>query len=1372
MGTTVWENPEQLKFLLGPVIARSEADQDRFYKEFDAYWQALQKDLSPPKKVKKVNKWKTRLAWIFISLAGLALLSYLFIFRTKDYEFTKRPIAFVIPVDTSVNTQVQFYFVDSADFKAYKTRKWTLRNKGESKILAEAEGDFSTFFDLGARDNLQEKTITFDFQWGPHHYTFSRDIYPPCTYDRKLDIKAPNDGQINRPINLSVNFSGHGEWTLLVDFGDKITDKIQLGVPSQYTQDFSVDLSHTYEKEGQYKINFKLRSDVEVISDCKGTSSTRTINIGEKGLVAAPPPMSLEKMPLRRIATLRWGPITGVFLFFSALIALLNFLIHNIRNRKQEEAEAAAAKAAAVDLKPFEKIDGPPYNIPFKNHDNQIPIDESAYHFANALRRRQTGLLAKLDVPATVSATLQKAGMPTFQYAFGSRPSEYLFLIDRTSEQSHQARLMALLALQMKEQDVLVETYYYRENLLHFWNEQNTKGLSLELLYRRYPNHRLVILGNAHHLLDPYNRNQHKLRPYELAQLEHWDFRMLLTPVPPANWSYQERELYRLFAIYPADTDGFLAASKLLDSLDEQPVERIPFKKWQSVLMDQRNDPSIKFRRWHRATDLKKYFDKHLALWTWVAALSVYPELDWALTIAIGEDLAKHGVEVNFENLLIISRIEWLKEGEWPPRLRLALLKELESQNPDALNQARATVIREIKAVEPITQKGYANQDAQKQLAIQNHMLTPENKDQKAILQALLDQGFLNKEEQEEIQLEGGRPSENASLIRLEAIKRLANAGDLGPAIDRLMGFVEEEAPNFQEHANRLLREYKDLLTYEEDRFSFQSEVEEGPAQKFQQQQTYDFEVESQSIESNIGPEAQEANPRLDLQIAFRNLLDELHNFILERDAASEKARAPWPIWQRAMNLMLMGLLIYAGFTTFRWNNTTALHEQAFGVMEEAPEDPELKMKWWVKETAQIDPATFLNNWVVDYYNGVFSGLLTEENSQEYYERLNSTLTDAIQINEDEIEITISTPSLGNGAQITELLTGIGAFNYDYFTANRTLTGPGTFMSNTPQLFTPTYIPFKAKEAFLNAFVSNNQGPLNNVQQQQEQQATTPIIQTLENLNPAQYNIGYILSYADSLLNPGSSDRTMTLIPLTTVPAENYLKLIFNTAYQELKEESFEAFGSLLDPGTFNELANDTSMVKYYLDYLHAMGLAGYYTDQSDSANAILNRILETDSLYFDTLSYAPNLRTLLNFQPLVDPAIEKARAKIIGRHAITCQWISDTEPGFINIVDRSTRITARGQQVVNDSYGDQNVCSIEGTIEIINEWHFKFTGTIIIDKPYDKNFNPPCVREGTFDFKASPTSGRKYWRLAQATGYCGKNKELTDYIDIFFKQE
>ncbi len=118
---------------------------------------------------------------------------------------------------------------------------------------------------------------------------------------------------------------------------------------------------------------------------------------------------------------------------------------------------------------------------------------------------------------------------------------------------------------------------------------------------------------------------------------------------------------------------------------------------------------------------------------------------------------------------------------------------------------------------------------------------------------------------------------------------------------------------------------------------------------------------------------------------------------------------------------------------------------------------------------------------------------------------------------------------------------------------------------------------------------------------------------------------------------------------------------------------------------------------------------------------------------------------------------------RVIGRHMLSLQWISWDYFGYCDIKKQADgTLTCKGEQrsKENDDY-----LTIDGTIEIVDALHLKFTGTIVT-KIYHIANGQPCVREGTFDFQSY--EGRRYWRLMQKTNPCD---ECTDYVDIYFKR-
>lgn len=123
------------------------------------------------------------------------------------------------------------------------------------------------------------------------------------------------------------------------------------------------------------------------------------------------------------------------------------------------------------------------------------------------------------------------------------------------------------------------------------------------------------------------------------------------------------------------------------------------------------------------------------------------------------------------------------------------------------------------------------------------------------------------------------------------------------------------------------------------------------------------------------------------------------------------------------------------------------------------------------------------------------------------------------------------------------------------------------------------------------------------------------------------------------------------------------------------------------------------------------------------------------------------------------DPA---ARAKLLGVHGFTCQWVQwGKEKGKVEITEEKGRLRLKGEQVAKKT-GDH--VSIEGEILEVKAKSFLFRGRIVLQVTH-LNGGKPCVREGDFDFQVR--GGRKFWRMHPMENPC--DPPVVDYVDVHF---
>jgi hypothetical protein len=122
------------------------------------------------------------------------------------------------------------------------------------------------------------------------------------------------------------------------------------------------------------------------------------------------------------------------------------------------------------------------------------------------------------------------------------------------------------------------------------------------------------------------------------------------------------------------------------------------------------------------------------------------------------------------------------------------------------------------------------------------------------------------------------------------------------------------------------------------------------------------------------------------------------------------------------------------------------------------------------------------------------------------------------------------------------------------------------------------------------------------------------------------------------------------------------------------------------------------------------------------------------------------------------DPA---AKAKLLGQHKLSLQWISWDYFGKAIVTDTKGVMRVKGEQ---KSRKDDDYLKVDGFITLVDTKEFKFNGTIIMRVSHI-NGGEPCKREGEMTFRI--TGNRKYWRLQEMDNPCD---QATDYVDIFFR--
>jgi len=376
-----------------------------------------------------------------------------------------------------------------------------------------------------------------------------------------------------------------------------------------------------------------------------------------------------ERLEVEPLSTSEAFLVDNAWWLKPLLMLLLGALLWSILKFRDQKRQKLVAEVETRDKAPYIwdiEIDG----------IDAIEMNTAFVRSVHQLRRRTLGEHFVLDIPKTVKTTIEKAGMINFAYSQQTRPPEYLLLIDRQNAANHQALVYDLLFRAFRKNEIIVERFFYDDDPRDCYNEAFPDGISIRELQLRFYNTRLIILGNAYQLLNPFNG---KLARWTEI-FTQWRERSILTTCPTNDWGRDERRLGELFHILPASIQGF---EYLIEQLDAG--EDADYDSWPEHVKDA-TKRSIQLEG-SLINSLKQHYPEEMLVW--IAACAVYPSLHWDLSLHLGELLSNDDKLLQIDRLLDLSRLPWFTQGEIPKQARAVLIEWMEEAHPATLSKVR-----------------------------------------------------------------------------------------------------------------------------------------------------------------------------------------------------------------------------------------------------------------------------------------------------------------------------------------------------------------------------------------------------------------------------------------------------------------------------------------------------------------------------------------------------------------------------------------------------------------------------------------------------------------------------------------------------------
>ncbi|MFN8301615.1 MAG: SUMF1/EgtB/PvdO family nonheme iron enzyme [Saprospiraceae bacterium] len=714
--------PEELKYLLAPLIATTAAEQERFYQLWDGFLEeckkeavdpeAGQKQPAPPRPLWRTVVWPA-LTVLLLSLAGYWIYKEIFgqkhgeekFWAGIDAQFGLVRDRDTVPLDNWQNAVTKISPQDSL--------YWEVKDA--------ASGALDSVYQAGDRWYWQAAGYGADKQvrlYSGNRVADSMTVHIHCADPPDIDTVVWPQGPFilhkKYPFSVKAERGAVVRWV----FDGRDT------VPAN-------NIQYEFKQEGQVAVECIVARPKQE-SDCYETVETRLEVGSDKPFLQLAELQYDQPRLLRQLAGWVW------LLLLLPLLPAAWLLRRWLQKRRQKPAEKTPEELAAE----YPIHDSGPYHIPYRPNNHLIGGLAAFFRMAEVLSRREEDERRSFDANASINATIESGGFPSWRERALSSPPDYLMLVTRRDERDQQGRLFERLTSFLKNQDAPVTVFFHDGHFRRFWNPDHSAGLPLHHLAQHYADHQLVLLGDGHGLINPYDTRRPALLA-EAAQLLRWRKRLLLTPSPAAAWSYQEALLHQHFLLYPADTDGLLAGFEALEALEEFAPD--PFVLWETAQGRSRRDASDRYRRWDSAEAHRAFLQNDPEAFRWLCALAITTQPDYALTLAIGHAL---GIELTHDRLLRLSRIPWLSANEPATALRLALLAQCP---PDDERLARQAAAAELEALREQVAGSFAETDWRVNLAIHQFALDPRDEAHKQAIRELRALGLLSGSQEAEL---------------------------------------------------------------------------------------------------------------------------------------------------------------------------------------------------------------------------------------------------------------------------------------------------------------------------------------------------------------------------------------------------------------------------------------------------------------------------------------------------------------------------------------------------------------------------------------------------------------------------------------------
>lgn len=666
------ENVKHLKYRIAPLVSTSESEQQKFYKVFDEYARfTLSSD------EKKLQQKRT---YLFIASGCLAfallVAGYFYFFHKPDIARPPKAsfsmivngedgskTTWAVPGDTvkldASNLFHPVYNNDTNDLQLSWNigAGWKFQNQRSITFNIPDTSPQEVLIRLKLESHKTSGHVSIDSQY----LTVCSAILTSLEADRYDSLYAGDQVIINATARGEKNYVSDAIW--IINDTDTLRNK-------------GGSLSYLFDSAGNYRISFVAGISNSFTVCPQRVQRDFVVNKKQDNFRLSSNRIAVPVKPDSSFKSWLWLllllPVGGM---------LITYWLHRRGKRRVRNNDKSISVVRPEDVK---SRSGPPYEVPFENHDLEYVNREPEMNLLfRAMRNKTEDECSVLNIQKSIHSMIRSGGVPSLVFSNRMKQQEYLILLDRSNVNSQQYKLFEYLVRLLCEENLNIERFHYSDFQL-FYNDNFPLGISLQRMADMYKGDVLIIFGHAQQLI----YRQWLAVDKEIADvLKEWEFKAILTPKAYRDWGANENALKKEIVLLPADVQGQI---QLIQAIKEKQLQH---DKYLGSFQDFYEVSSWYF------TDIKEIRDylNDDTLFQWLCAICTYPKLRWEVVIEIGKTVcrtANQPAKLNYTSLLKLVRIEWMQGGSVPERTRLELLKHLTVENEVA---ARETVLRMLE---------------------------------------------------------------------------------------------------------------------------------------------------------------------------------------------------------------------------------------------------------------------------------------------------------------------------------------------------------------------------------------------------------------------------------------------------------------------------------------------------------------------------------------------------------------------------------------------------------------------------------------------------------------------------------------------------